>query len=159
MISGLFAALAAVAVVAAGSTASLAASKSKPPQKLVNYLVINEDSIPEYLSGRPGDPKQGRKLVISRKKGNCLACHKMPIPEKADHGGTGTDLTGVADRMTESQLRLRLVDPKRIIPDTMMPAFYKIQGLNRVLPKFKGKAILTAQEIEDIIAYIVTLKE
>jgi len=126
---------------------------------LADYMILNNE-IPEYLSGTaPGDAKRGKKLAVHRKKGNCLACHQMPIPEEQDHGLTGPTLDGVGSRMTEGELRLRLIDPKRVNEDTMMPAFYKIDGLHRVLKKFKGKPILKAQEIEDIVAYMMTLKD
>ena len=127
--------------------------------KLNEFLVVNGDSIPEYLSGQPGDPKNGRKLLVAKKKGNCLSCHAAPIPEQADHGEIGPTLEGVADRMTEGQLRMRLVDPKIVNEDTMMPAYYRVDGLHRVNKKFIGKPLLKEQEIEDIVAYLTTLTE
>jgi sulfur-oxidizing protein SoxX len=121
-----------------------------------DYIVV-DDTIPVSLTGVPGDPIKGKKLSVNRKKGNCLACHSMPIPEQQFHGEVGPNLSGVGSRMTEAELRLRLVNSKALNPDTIMPAFHKV-ALNRVLKKFKGKTILGAQEIEDIIAYISTLK-
>lgn len=121
-----------------------------------DYIVV-DDTIPVSLTGVPGDPVKGKKLSVNRKKGNCLACHAMPIPEQQFHGEVGPDLSGVGSRMTQAELRLRLVNSKALNPDTIMPAFHKV-ALNRVLKKFKGKTILGAQEIEDIIAYISTLK-
>jgi L-cysteine S-thiosulfotransferase len=121
-----------------------------------DYTIV-DDAIPVSLTGVPGDPVKGKKLAVNRKKGNCLACHAMPIPEQQFHGEVGPDLSGVGSRMTEPELRLRLVNSKALNPDTIMPAFHKV-ALNRVLKKFKGKTILGAQEIEDIIAYISTLK-
>ena len=115
-------------------------------------------SIDKSLTGKAGDAKKGRSLAIHRKKGNCLACHAMPIPEQAFHGNIGPNLAGVANHYSEGELRLRLVDPKVINKDTIMPAFYKKTGLSRVLKKFKGKTVLGAQDIEDIIAYLMTLK-
>lgn len=120
------------------------------------YTVV-DDSIPVSLTGVPGDPVKGKKLAINRKKGNCLACHQMPIPEQQFHGEVGPDLHGVGSRMTEAELRLRLVNSKALNPETIMPAFHKV-ALNRVLKKFKGKTILGAQEVEDIIAYLMTIK-
>jgi sulfur-oxidizing protein SoxX len=120
------------------------------------YTVVDE-TIPVSLTGVPGDPVKGRKLAINRKKGNCLACHQMPIPEQQFHGEVGPDLSDVGNRLTEAELRLRMVNSKAINADTLMPAFHKV-ALNRVLKKFKGKTILGAQEIEDIIAYLVTIK-
>ena len=120
------------------------------------YIIV-DDTIPVSLTGVPGDPVKGKKLTTNRKKGNCLACHQMPIPEQQFHGEVGPDLSGVGSRMTEAELRLRLVNSKALNPDTIMPAFHKV-ALNRVLKKFKGKTILGAQEVEDIIAYLITIK-
>ena len=124
----------------------------------VEYMVTDGISIDKSLTGNAGDAKNGRKLAIHRKKGNCLACHKMPIPEQAFHGNVGPDLAGVGERYTEGELRLRIVDPKVVNPDTAMPAFYKKDGFHRVLKKFKGKTIIGAQDVEDIVAYLMTLK-
>jgi sulfur-oxidizing protein SoxX len=109
------------------------------------------------LTGKAGDPVAGKKLAVQRKKGNCLACHVMPIPEEQFHGEVGPDLSNVGSNYTEAELRMRLVDPKVLNPDTIMPAFLK-PGTHDVLKKFKGKTIIKAQDIEDIIAYLMTLK-
>jgi sulfur-oxidizing protein SoxX len=124
---------------------------------VAEYTVTNF-AIEAPLAGLQGDAAEGRKIAVHRKKGNCLACHRMPIPEEADHGNTGPNLEGVATRLTEAQLRLRVVDPKQINPHTMMPAFHKTEGLHRVMKKFAGKPILTAQEVEHVVAYLKTLK-
>jgi len=124
---------------------------------MIKYEVV-EVGIPMSLTGEPGDPKEGRKLVIDRKKGNCLACHHLPISEQADHGAIGPDLSQVSSRLTTAQLRLRIVDSKQINPATIMPAFYRIDGLHRVAKEFQGKPILTAGEVEDVVAYLATLK-
>jgi sulfur-oxidizing protein SoxX len=144
------------AVIAAGFAAfSFTGARAAD---LVDFKVVGHE-IPKPLVNGKADPKHGRELVIHRKKGNCLACHRMPIPEQPDHGLAGPDLHGVGSRMTAAELRLRLVDPKMVSPETMMPAFYKVKGLHRVRKKFQGKPMLSAQEIEDIIAYLVTLKD
>ncbi len=146
--------VAAVAVAIFGlgfhSTVSVAGS--------VSYKVV-DDGIAKSLTGKPGNAANGRKVAINRKQGNCLACHKMPIPEQQFHGEIAPDLEGVADRLTEAEMRLRVVDPKVINDDTIMPAFYRSDGLHRVLKKFDGKAMLTAEQVEDVIAYLLTLKE
>ncbi len=126
--------------------------------KLVKYKVMDETSIPASLTGMPGDAKKGRKTAINRKKGNCLACHSMPIPEQPYHGQIGPDLKGVASRYKEGEIRLRIVNPKIVNADSIMPAFYRNDGLHRVLKKFKGKTVLSAAEVEDIVAYMMTLK-
>ena len=151
-------ALATLAVGATFTVALSAATLAAEPAKLVKYEVKDGTSIPKSLTGKPGDAKKGRELAIHRKKGNCLACHSLPIPEQSFHGDVGPDLKGVADRYSEGELRLRLVNPKVVNEDTIMPAFYKNDGLNRVMKKFKGKTVLAAQDVEDIVAYLVTLK-
>jgi len=125
-------------------------------QEMASFTVV-DSTIPASLTGTPGDAANGKKVVIDRKKGNCLACHEMPIPEQQFHGKTGPSLHGIGANQTEAQLRMRLVDPKVINADTMMPSFYKT-GQHRVLKGFEGKTILSAQEVEDVIAYLITLK-
>lgn len=129
---------------------------SAQAQEMANYTVV-DGTIPQSLTGQPGDPVNGKKVVINRKKGNCLACHRMPIPEEQFHGETAPDLDGVGANLSEAELRMRLVDPKAINPDTMMPSFYSTNQ-HRVLKAFVGKTIMDAQEIEDVIAYLMTLK-
>mgnify|MGYP003959142977 CR=1 FL=1 len=120
------------------------------------YMIV-DDTIPASLTGKAGDAVAGKKLAVHRKKGNCLACHVMPIPEEQFHGEIGPDLSDAGSNYSEAELRMRLVDPKVLNPDTIMPAFLKADG-HDVLKKFKGKTILKAQDIEDIIAYLMTLK-
>jgi len=111
------------------------------------------------LCGLSGNPERGRMLAYERKKGNCLACHTLPIPEEQFHGNIGPNLDGVGSRYSEGQLRLRLVDMKVINPMTLMPGFYKNPDeLSRVMKEFQGKTPLTAQEIEDVVAYLETLQ-
>ena len=145
-----------VVVAALASTMSVASAGEAP--KLVKYTVVDDHSIPKSLTGKPGDAKKGRATAINRKKGNCLACHVLPIPEQAYHGQIGPDLNGVASRYKEGEIRLRVVNPKVVNADTIMPAFYKNDGLHRVLKKFKGKTVLSAAEVEDVVAYMMTLK-
>ena len=122
-----------------------------------NCYVVTDGSITKSLTGVPGDAANGKKVVINRKKGNCLACHEMPIPEQQFHGQTGAPLDGVGSNFTEAELRLRMVDAKQVNPDTMMPSFFTTNQ-HRVMKKFQGKTILSAQEIEDVIAYLKTIK-
>lgn len=124
---------------------------------LVAYQIV-DGAIPKSLTGTPGDPAAGKKTAVDRKLGNCLACHSMPIPDQPFHGDVGPDLATVGSYMSEGQLRLRLVDSKKINPDTAMPSFYKVEGLHRVADAFVGKPILTAQQVEDVVAYLMTLK-
>lgn len=149
-----------LAVSAIGAALLLGAGQQADAasKKLVMYKIVDGHSIPKSLTDKPGDPTNGRKVAIHRKKGNCLACHQMPIPEQQFHGNIGPDLAGVASRYTEAELRLRVVNPKVVNEDTIMPAFYKNDGFNAVHKKFKGKTVLSAQEVEDVVAYLKTLK-
>lgn len=119
---------------------------------------IVADTIPKPLTKNPGDALRGRGLAAGR-RANCLGCHRMPIPEQPFHGTAGPRLDGVGSRYTAGELRLRLVDPTLINEDTLMPPFHRVRGLHRVAPSYRGKAILTAQEIEDVIAYLLTLRD
>lgn len=140
------------AILGAALAGTIAAGSADAAQ----FKVVN-DTIPESLTGKAGDPAAGRKTAINKKKGNCLACHVMPIPEQQFHGDIGPDLTEVGNSLNAAEMRIRLADPKLLNPGTIMPAFLK-PGTHRVLKKFKGKALLTPQEVEDVIAYMLTLK-
>jgi sulfur-oxidizing protein SoxX len=126
---------------------------------MVEYTVVDDWTIPESLTGQPGDPEKGKQVAIDRKLGNCLSCHQMPIPEEQFHGETGPSLWGVGARYEADHLRLRMVDSKVINPDTMMPAFYRVKGLHRVKKGFEDQPMLTAQQVEDVVAYLMTLTE
>lgn len=116
-------------------------------------------AIAKPLCGLKGDPVRGRAIAVDTHGGNCLACHQMPIPEEAFHGTVGPPLTHVAARYNEAQLRLRVVDERSVNPSTIMPGFYRDPGLlNRVAEDYWGKTFLTAQQVEDVVAYLVTLK-
>jgi sulfur-oxidizing protein SoxX len=120
---------------------------------------VDNYAINAPLCGLTGNPERGRVLAYERKKGNCLSCHTMPIPEEPFHGNIGPNLAGVGERYSEGQLRLRIVDMKVINPMTLMPGFYKNpEQLVRVMKEFQGKPPLTAQEVEDVVAYLETLK-
>lgn len=127
-------------------------------EELVMFKVVDGERIDQSLTGQPGDPVNGRKVAINRKQGNCLACHVLPIPEQPFHGEVGPDLSAVGSTLSEGELRLRVVNPKVLNPDTIMPAFYRNDGFHRVLKGFEGKTVLTAQQVEDVVAYLMTLK-
>lgn len=116
------------------------------------------DSIPIPLTVQPGDPERGRGVVLDLEKGDCIVCHAMPLPDRQFHGTVGPPLDGVGARYSAGELRLRLVDPKALNPQTIMPAYYKIEGLYQVAKGYRGKPILSAQEIEDVVAYLLTIK-
>jgi sulfur-oxidizing protein SoxX len=116
------------------------------------------DSIPASLTGAKGDPARGRAIVANRQVGLCLLCHSGPIPEERFQGNLAPDLTAVGARLSEGQIRQRVVDPTKVNPQSIMPAYYKSEGLVRVAPAYRGKTVLTAEQIEDIVAYLSTLK-
>ena len=116
------------------------------------------DELPS-LTGTPGDATRGRAIVASRQQGLCLLCHPAPIAEERFQGNLAPDLRGVGARYREPELRLRLVDPRRINPDTIMPAYRRSSGFERVGTAFRDKPILDAQQVEDVVAYLATLKE
>ncbi len=127
-------------------------------EELVKYQIVGGERIDESLTGQPGDPANGRKLAISTKLGNCLACHVLPIPEQPFHGDVGPDLSEAGSNLSEGEIRLRVVDSKVLNPDTIMPAFYRNDGFERVMKQFQGKTMLSAQQVEDVVAYVMTLK-
>lgn len=118
---------------------------------------IRGDAIPASLTGGPGDPDRGREIVGDRRRGLCLLCHEGPFPEPHLQGDLAPDLRGVGARLTEGQLRLRLVDIKVLNPASLMPAYYRTDGLNRVGPTWRDRPVLSAEEIEDVVAYLATL--
>ena len=119
------------------------------------------------LSGMSGDPEAGKAIMVARGKGNCIACHQVTALEEFPfHGEVGPSLDGIADRRTAEELRGIVADAKMTYEGTIMPAFYKVSGFNRPGNAFTGKApdgplspLLTAQEIEDVVAYLQTLSE
>lgn len=110
------------------------------------------------LSDQPGDVERGRRIVLDRERGDCVVCHAMPLPGRQFHGSLGLPLDGIGSRSGAAELRLRLVNPKAFDPHTIMPAYYSTQGLHRVLGSYGGRPILTAQEIEDVVAYLLSLR-
>jgi sulfur-oxidizing protein SoxX len=125
--------------------------------ELVRYTITG-DAIPASLTGTMGDAARGRAIVANRNAGLCLLCHSGPFPEDRFQGNIGPDLSGVGSRWSEGQLRLRIVDASKFNPDTIMPPFYRIDGLSRVPTAYRDKPVLTAVEIEDVVAYLMTLK-
>ena len=117
------------------------------------------EAIPESLTGAKGDPARGRAIVANRQVGLCLLCHSGPFPEERFQGNLAPSLAGAGTRWSEGQLRLRIVDSGRFNPTTIMPAYYRTEGLVRVAPAWRGKSILSAEQIEDVVAFLVTLKD
>ena len=126
-------------------------------QELRSYAVIG-DAISQSLTGTAGDVTRGRALIVERSS-TCILCHSGPFPEQKFQGDLAPDLSGSGSRWSEGQLRLRLVDASRLNAATIMPSYYRVDGLDRVGTLWRGKAILSAEQIEDIVAYLVTLRE
>jgi L-cysteine S-thiosulfotransferase len=122
------------------------------------YAIVG-DAVPASLTGTAGDPARGRAIVIDRRLGGCLLCHTGPLPEEKFQGTLAPDLSGAGSRWSEGQLRLRLVDATRLDPDTIMPPYYRVDGLTRVGKRWRGKPILTAEQIEDVVAFLFTLRD
>jgi L-cysteine S-thiosulfotransferase len=128
-------------------------------QEPLRPFTVVGDAVPESLTGAAGDPARGRAIVTNRQVGLCLLCHSGPFPEERLQGTLAPDLAGAGARWSEGQLRLRIVDSSRLNPDTIMPSYYRIDGLHRVAAAFRGKPMLTAEQIEDVVAFLKTLRE
>jgi sulfur-oxidizing protein SoxX len=126
-------------------------------QALRPYVVAG-DAIAQSLTGMPGDPARGRALVLERSS-TCILCHSGPFPEAKFQGDLAPSLAGTGSRWSEGQLRLRLVDAISLNAATIMPSYYRVEGLQRVGPAWRGKPILSAEQIEDMVAYLAGLRE
>jgi sulfur-oxidizing protein SoxX len=126
-------------------------------QGLRPYAVVG-DAIAQSLTGAPGDAARGRALVLERSS-TCILCHSGPFPETRFQGDLAPSLAGAGGRWSEGQLRLRLVDASSLNPATIMPSYYRLDGLLRVGPAWRGKPILSAEQIEDMVAYLASLRE
>lgn len=140
-------------------TACLALPPAAAPQEALRPFVVAGDSIPAALIDAKGDPARGRTIVTNRQVGLCLLCHSGPFPEDRLQGNMAPDLKGAGARWSEGQLRLRIVDAARLNPATIMPPYYRVDGLHRVAPALQGKPVLTAEQIEDVVAFLATLRE
>ena len=121
------------------------------PRRSPVYRVV-ADGIPEPLAAGAGDAARGRALLVARESANCVLCHAVPDPAVRFSGDVGPSLAGIGARLSVPQLRLRVGDNLRVNPATVMPSYYKVAGLDRVAAQYAGKPILTAQEVEDIVA-------
>jgi sulfur-oxidizing protein SoxX len=134
-------------------------STSGAQEGLLGPFMIVGDAIPASLTGAKGNPERGRAIVTNRHVGLCLLCHSGPFPEERLQGTLAPALGGAGSRWSEGQLRLRIVDAARLNPLTIMPPYYRLDGLERVAASFRGKPVLTAEQIEDVVAFLATLRE
>ena len=141
------------------AAAALLALPPAAAQEALRPYTIVGDAIPTSLTGAAGDPARGRAIVANRQVGLCLLCHTGPFPEVRLQGTLAPGLQGAGSRSSAGQLRLRLVDAGRLNPATIMPPYYRIEGLARVASAYRGKPILTAEQIEDVVAFLATQRE
>ena len=143
-----------------GIMALTLATASQAGEVAPGDVEIVDGTIEASLTGEAGDPARGKAAFVGRKAGNCLACHMVTelLDEQQFHGEVGPPLDGVGEVYTAAELRAQVVNSKAANSYTIMPAFYRTSGLNRVPEKFAG-TILTAQEVEDIVAYLQTLRD
>jgi sulfur-oxidizing protein SoxX len=120
--------------------------------------VLADDALPNPLTGARGDAARGRVVVANRQIGLCLLCHSGPFPEERFQGNIGPDLNGIGSRLSEGQIRMRIVDSGRLNPASLMPAYYRTEGLVRAAQAFRDRPVLTAEQIEDVVAFLVTLR-
>jgi sulfur-oxidizing protein SoxX len=151
------AALAACALLAGvpGSMGSAQADETAPARPALRVVA---DGIPDPIGGAKGDPDRGRALILAHDAANCILCHALSDPGVRFAGNLGPSLDGIARKLSVAQLRLRVADNLRLNPATIMPSYYRTEGLDRVASAFRGKPILEAGQIEDVVAYLATLK-
>jgi sulfur-oxidizing protein SoxX len=147
-----------LASVGALTLATGLAGEGGAQQALRPFTVVG-DAIPDSLTGEKGDAARGRAIIVNRQVGLCVLCHSGPFPEERFPGVIAPDLKGAGARWSEGQLRLRMVDSTKVNPESIMPPYYRIDGLDRVAPAFRGKPILSAEQIEDVLAFLMTLQE
>ena len=111
------------------------------------------------LTGQPGDPVRGRKIVLNRQTGLCLLCHQGPFPEERFQGTLAPELSASVAKLSAGRIRAQIVDASQFNPQTIMPPYFRTDRLNRVAPQFAGRTLLEAQEIEDVVAFLTTLKK
>ncbi len=145
-------------MVAAAVMAASTARARDPTSGLASFRIVG-DAIPEPLQGLSGDRERGQRIVIGREVGNCLICHAIPDPSETFQGELGPPLEGVGSRLSEGQLRLRIVDQSRINPETIMPPYHRVEGLTHVAVEYRGRPALSAQQVEDVVAYLASLRD
>jgi sulfur-oxidizing protein SoxX len=142
---------------ASAALAALAIFAVPAKADLVRYKIVG-DAVPASLTGSQGDAARGRVIVANHNTGLCLLCHSGPFPQDKFQGTMAPDLAGAGARWSEGQLRLRIVDASKFNPQTIMPPFYRVDHLTRVPPAFRDNPVLSAVDVEDVVAYLMTLK-
>jgi sulfur-oxidizing protein SoxX len=145
-------------VTTARFLASLLLAMASPAMAVADAAMVAGDAVAQSLTGSAGDPLRGRAIIVDRQKGFCLLCHSGPFNEEPLQGNLAPSLAGAGSRWNEGQLRLRLMDNKRVNAESIMPAYHRIEGLNRVGPTWRDRPILNAAEIEDVLAFLMGLK-
>lgn len=146
-----------IATACVAGIALLAFAGDAAATRLATYRIVG-DEVPERLDGIVGDAARGRQIVLDRNVGNCLICHAVPEPRERFMGDVGPDLAGVGERLGAGQIRLRLIDSSRVAPTSVMPPYYRVEGLQSVGAPWRDKPVLTSRQIEDVVAYLVSLK-
>ena len=144
------------AVLFASLVACVAAGSAAAQDSQVRFDVVG-DAIPKPLISEPGNAARGRSIVVNRDQGGCLLCHA--VPGETNFGNVAPTLAGVGAKFSAEQLRLRVSDSTRVNPDTPMPAYYRTEGMTQVAAAYRGKPILSAQQVEDVVVWLATLKE
>lgn len=152
--------MAATRSLAAGLAAALIATFAAAEPTAPENVTFEDMAVAASLTGEPGDPARGRETYLDRKLGNCLACHvSADVENEPFPGNVGPALDGVADRYSEAELRALIVNSKVFFEDTIMPGFYTLEVGDRVRKQSVGETILSAQQVEDVVAYLMTLKD
>lgn len=140
------------------ATVVAGAAAAQPAAAVVKFEVVG-DGIPRPLTDTPGDRGRGRAIVVNRQVGLCLLCHSGPFPEERFQGDLAPSLAGAGGRWSAAQLRLRIVDSRRLHRDTIMPSYHRVDALTRVGVPWQGKPVLDAQQVEDVVAFLATLRD
>ena len=149
----------ALALAAAFNALALAPAAAQQPAVAPGEWAVQGDAISQPLGDTPGDAQRGRAIVANRQVGLCLLCHTGPFPEERFQGNLAPDLAGAGVRWSSGQLRLRLADARRLNPQSIMPAYHRTDGLQRVGAAWAGRPLLSAQQVEDVVAFLSTLNE
>jgi sulfur-oxidizing protein SoxX len=149
---------AAMALVALAATALYCAPAVAADVPGLPLLRIVADGIADPLAGATGDAARGRALIVARESANCVLCHALPDAAVRFAGNVGPSLAGIGARLTAAQLRLRVADNQSLNPETVMPSYYRVSGLDRVAEPYAGRPVLTAADVEDVVAYLATLR-